>query len=433
MTTVKVREKVRSQSYRLRNTRYSIQEQYPKPISDRRKELQPIMHEARRRGDHVTLVKDKLYINGSLYSGAENDENDDDVIENDIQPSIIKLISWNINGGFLIKFSDTNFRNFILEHDLITLTECWLDNDFTIDIPDFTTFYFPRRKTRCIQGGGTIIIVRNIFAKFVSIVQNYADTIIWIKLDRALSCDDQDMYIACVYLPPSNSNYFKHYDVDLFFDIENQIQYYSSLGKIILTGDFNARTSNLPDYIESDQLHGGLTRFLSAVFDYCSDESLELRKTSDLNTNDYGYKLLSLCRSSGLRILNGRVGDSSEFTFAGGRGLSVIDYLILAPDAFRLISDFRIDDFNVYSDHAPLLISLICRSHQQNDHDHVNAGNFEKIRCLKWDADSANLADIVKVTSLSAIAGKIRICSVKKIHLSDNCPVKNKTKEKNML
>ncbi|KAK3092735.1 hypothetical protein FSP39_006730 [Pinctada imbricata] len=59
----KVREKVRSQSYRLRNTRYSIQEQYPKPISDRRKELQPIMHEARRRGDHVTLVKDKLYIN----------------------------------------------------------------------------------------------------------------------------------------------------------------------------------------------------------------------------------------------------------------------------------------------------------------------------------------------------------------------------------
>ncbi|KAK3092331.1 hypothetical protein FSP39_001376 [Pinctada imbricata] len=211
------------------------------------------------------------------------------------------------------------------------------------------------------------------------------------------------MYIACVYLPPSNSNYFKHYDVDLFFDIENQIQYYSSLGKIILTGDFNARTSNLPDYIESDQLHGGLTRFLSAVFDYCSDESLESRKTSDLNTNDYGYKLLSLCRSSGLRILNGRVGDSSEFTFAGGRGLSVIDYLILAPDAFRLISDFRIDDFNVYSDHAPLLISLICRSHQQNDHDHVNAGNFENIRCLKWDADSANLARTAISDKLNAM------------------------------
>ena len=63
----KVREEVRLASHLLRNTRYGIQQQYPKPIADRRRELQPVMHNARQQKKRVALVKDKLYINGELY------------------------------------------------------------------------------------------------------------------------------------------------------------------------------------------------------------------------------------------------------------------------------------------------------------------------------------------------------------------------------
>ena len=70
----KIREEVRLSSHQLRNTRYSIQQQYPKPIADRRKELQPVMHNARQQKKRVALVKDKLYINGELYvRGTEGD------------------------------------------------------------------------------------------------------------------------------------------------------------------------------------------------------------------------------------------------------------------------------------------------------------------------------------------------------------------------
>ena len=70
----KVREMIRTSSHHLRNTRYGIQEQFPKDISDRRRALQPVIHEARERGDRVSLVKDKLYINNQLYVPPVSDD-----------------------------------------------------------------------------------------------------------------------------------------------------------------------------------------------------------------------------------------------------------------------------------------------------------------------------------------------------------------------
>ena len=79
----KVRELIRTSSHCLRNTRYGIQEQFPKAISDRRRALQPVINEARRKGDRVNLVKDKLYINNQLYvptgpvlTGTPDDDDD---------------------------------------------------------------------------------------------------------------------------------------------------------------------------------------------------------------------------------------------------------------------------------------------------------------------------------------------------------------------
>ena len=60
----KDREMVKKQGSKLKNTQYSIYEQFPKEISDRRKKLLPKLKEARRNGKEAWLSYDKLYIDG---------------------------------------------------------------------------------------------------------------------------------------------------------------------------------------------------------------------------------------------------------------------------------------------------------------------------------------------------------------------------------
>lgn len=63
------RETVRHSSSKLKDSRYSITEQYPKPIQENRKRLWPIYKEARAAKKRVSMVRDKLYIEGQLYTG----------------------------------------------------------------------------------------------------------------------------------------------------------------------------------------------------------------------------------------------------------------------------------------------------------------------------------------------------------------------------
>ena len=54
----------------------SIAEQYPQEIQQKRRELLPIMKEARKAGKETKLIRDKLYINGQLFrSRFANGEN----------------------------------------------------------------------------------------------------------------------------------------------------------------------------------------------------------------------------------------------------------------------------------------------------------------------------------------------------------------------
>jgi hypothetical protein len=64
-----------------------------------------------------------------------------------------------------------------------------------------------------------------------------------------------DVYFAFTYFPPCGSSYYKRYDCDLFYEIEQQISHYMSLGKVCVFGDFNSRTKSVPDYIVADRIH----------------------------------------------------------------------------------------------------------------------------------------------------------------------------------
>lgn len=263
------------------------------------------------------------------------------------------MISWDINGGFSTKITDKSFQNFICTYDIILLTECWLQKDYKEYIEDFDYHYFPRQKSKSVQGGGTVILVRKKIHKYVTLVNNQYDTIIWLRIRGLLYNLSSDLYLGCVYIPPNNSSFYRLYDCDLLNELETQITTYLDRGKVRLLEDFNARTSNRDDFIASDIINDNILSEVSELLTYEMDEILPLRVNPDKVVNDYGSKLLSLCKSSGLRILNGRHKEAMDrdYTFMG-----VVDYCISTPDVFHITEQFIVSNFTVFSDHSPLHI-----------------------------------------------------------------------------
>ncbi|VDI40908.1 Hypothetical predicted protein, partial [Mytilus galloprovincialis] len=80
----------------------------------------------------------------------------------------------------------------------------------------------------------------------------------------------------------------------------------------------------------------------------------------DKTVNAFGRKLFQLCYDTGLIVANGRLGNdqNGNFTFCTKKGNSVNDYLLLSPSNYNQISDFKVLQFNEFSDHAPIFFEL---------------------------------------------------------------------------
>ncbi|CAG2249458.1 unnamed protein product [Mytilus edulis] len=200
---------------------------------------------------------------------------------------------------------------------------------------------------------------------------------------------DKNLFIACVYIPPVRSNFYKLYNCDLFVDLENSIELYSSLGDVILLGDTNSRTGAIDDFVSNDSIHSTIRNRLDDIFDYSADIELNVRNNPDNNTNCYGPKLISLCKASGLRILNGRHknGFANDFTFCGANGMSVIDYLLVPVSLFPIVRQLIVSNFTTFSDHAFLHIQLSLLCNKQNSTRFPDDENREKLSQdkFKWN------------------------------------------------
>ncbi|CAG2184897.1 unnamed protein product [Mytilus edulis] len=83
-------EHVLKQAYRLKNTNFGINEQFPPEIEIRRRKLYPIFKKEKSLGKQARLVRDKLYINGQLFNPENiniNPANNDREIINQRTPS----------------------------------------------------------------------------------------------------------------------------------------------------------------------------------------------------------------------------------------------------------------------------------------------------------------------------------------------------------
>lgn len=217
-----------------------------------------------------------------------------------------------------------------------------------------------------------------------------------------------------MYIWGDNSPAYNVVDVDFFSLLQDDINDFQSQGVTLLCGDWNARVGNgsRPDYIVCDRIVEDIDYEL-----YVPDVPLA-RQSLDHVCNSHGLKLLDLCRSTSMRLANGRLGNDygvGTYTYASQAGSSVIDYVLLGHQDFCRLSDFQIHSFCEWSDHAPISFNIKC-----NVVPCVNECPQYTTR-IKWNdaqRDDFRRSLIARLTDLNFIVNDIDILSR---HSIDSC------------
>ena len=263
--------------------------------------------------------------------------------------------------------------------DIVCLCETW--GSYHGEFNDFLEGYFhydsirPYSNTHVRNSGGVSVFVGPNVQK-LNIVTRIYDyfcdcVVLLVRLSMLSNMNDLIMYFAYVS-PEGSSIYSQRIENNGITGIQSNLEIivadYSDVS-LLLAGDMNARTKNLPDFIPDDRLNHifGNIHYESGSFD--SD-----RKSKDINrANNFGKSLIQLCCIYDVHILNGRFpGDvDGEFTCFANEGLSVVDYILISSHLFKNVKDFWVinDD---RSDHFPIKCSL------QIDNSHNTIGNNDQ-------------------------------------------------------
>ena len=276
----------------------------------------------------------------------------------DLRPlDVLKLGFWNINGlnSKVIgnKLTNQDFSLKMESCNIIGLAETH-SHSLTLEklsIPGFARKHYAIRDShyKGCGSGGIALFCRHDISKYITVVLNCNKDVIWVKIAKELC--GEDVYLGTIYLSPIGK---KDYIVKKFQSLSDEITQFQCKGKIILQGDFNARTSNKEDIIRPDkhdqdeELDGKLT--------------LLLRNSKDIPTSDIRCEeLLELCKAHKLVILNGRkTGDPwGKITSYQWNGRAVVDYVLMSCELFDSITYFKVGDYSPWiSDHCPLLFEM---------------------------------------------------------------------------
>ena len=141
-----------------------------------------------------------------------------------------------------------------------------------------------------------------------------------------------------------------------------------------MCGDYNARTNVVPDFIGEflSGNDGNLLIINSAnnkmsilIREMAENGNLKRFSKDEARTNRHGSQVIEFCKSIGLLIINGRVGQDKgigDFTQFDTTGRSTVDYMICNPEFLSIIHDFMIEPKFPESDHCGLSIKIHCKA-----------------------------------------------------------------------
>lgn len=211
--------------------------------------------------------------------------------QNDYTTHLLKFGTLNVF-GLKTRSHYPDFADYFSPYDFLCFVETKLDETDIISLPGFNFLSQPRKQTYIRKSGGICILVKENISKYIRHLETDSDYIMWISLDKKLTNTDEHIILGIIYVPPTQSKYFNDEEI---LNLEREITSMCSSNKfVIITGDVNARTARLNDYVQADN-------FLSDLFD---DETLSFfdqtsvlyhydapvnRSTSDTKTNNNGH------------------------------------------------------------------------------------------------------------------------------------------------
>ena len=310
---------------------------------------------------------------GIGYGNPGNEITTDDVC---IPDDVLKICCWNINGLTVDKLSDAILGTYLKTLDVILLSETWLNADNHVALTGFKFYNYPRRPKHPNakkDSGGLGIFMHKRVERGIEMLHNHNDVIAWIKLKKEFFGFKRDLFVVNVYFVPENST---HNNEDPFDILHGHMSRLPGDCHVLACGDYNARTHTLIDYAV-EGMYGGdgdLAEMTSGIYtDAWSihndadikilHEQCQLKRFSmDVaQPNSYGKRLVDMCKSVGLLIMNGRIGKDKglgNFTCIDTTGKSVVDYILGSPSIFDMAADLKIAMKFPESDHIPLSLTL---------------------------------------------------------------------------
>ena len=311
--------------------------------------------------------------------------------------TVLNILVWNIR-GINDKVFDEDMQEFMFKNDIILLTETHtekLSEKKYNTIPHFVYKDFPRKSPNAPgPSGGIGIYIRAELAEGIELLST-DESIVWLRLRSSFFAWERDKLIACIYFSPKDSTYIHSTNVrtDYFSILSEQLAKYNMEDDIILCGDFNSRTGNLVDHYEHIPGTEGELERLAHTSVISHDSRLRGKRFSqDSSINEYGRELLHICKSTGLSIMNGRIGkieNTGDFTCYKEKGASVVDYLMCKPNVMSCIRDFRILPKRVESDHRALSFTLDVPG-VINAQTNTAGSTGKRLSCFKWDTSKVN-------------------------------------------
>ena len=302
----------------------------------------------------------------------------------------------NVYGGLEDKLENYDFTEQFKNFDIVFFSESWTNDKSILKLEDFAEpicKHRSRRKNARRDSGGLVCFIKkNIFKGVKNINWEYEDGIV-IELNKIFFGFNDNLYIIAPYIKPSTSSRnVITCDSDAFDVVTDKLADLSPKGDVLIVCDLNARTGSLEEYTnitDNDETDFVTDRSITPHDLLSLGLSID-RTSQDTTVNEYGLKLVNLCKMSDLIILNGRTGDDKDIgnlTYCSKRGKSVNDYAICSKDVISMVKNFFIHNFTAFSDHALIGLELHCTiGNIDNDLNGCDSHETFDVK-MKWKND----------------------------------------------
>ena len=329
----------------------------------------------------------------------------------------LKLLSLNVC-GLTARLRCPEFNELLQSYDIIALQESKTDDTDNIVLPGYVYVSNNRAKLSRYRSGGIVLLVKENISKYIKTEKvSPSKLILWFTISSKITCFNENIHCGVVYIPPISSKYAHD---EPFIELEREIlRYCNDSKRIILMGDFNARTGPKNDYVQPDRFlsqHCGLEQMADEGYEILNNFNIShipfARQNDDSVTNCYGNQILDFCKNTNLFILNGRLGATENNKRYTCKDRSTVDYFLSTSEMFSILSDLNVHEFDsLYSD-AHCTLSLNITALNKKERCTCKRQTTVETKTKLWDPtkaahfidnlDNACLSNIIsKLTSLS--------------------------------